>query len=173
MTFISFFIEIYCIILRQGIFMIDMLKNLFGKKQEEYVPDPPGRTFNRVLTGQYFGCEDKNADAQTIANAKKDKIDQIEELELIPMYVRYTYENTTSDATQEERRPISAHVAFQKEVFAEKWNMIHITEISFTVYSADFDEFEKMAGVSLSEDFRDLTNTKFAGKDRRKEKREV
>lgn len=153
--------------------MIDMLKNLFGKKQEEYVPDPPGRTFNRVLTGRYFGCEDKNADEETIATAKKDKIDQIQELQLTPKFVRFSYENTAKDITEEERRPISAHVAFQKEVFAEKWNMIHITEIAFTVYSEDFDEFEKMAGVSLRDDFRDLTNTKFAGKDRRKQSRDV
>ena len=151
-----------------------MLYNLFGKKPEEYVPDPPGRTFNRVLTGRYFGCEDENADEETIANAKQDKIDQIQELELTPKFVRYTYENTTHDETREEhRRPISAHVAFQKEVFAQKWNMVHITEISFTVYSEEFEEFEKMAGVSLSNDFRDLTKTKFTGKDRRKEKREV
>jgi hypothetical protein len=154
--------------------MIDMLKNLFGKKQEEYVPDPPGRTFNRVLTGRYFGCEDKNADEKTIANAKQDKIDQIKELELKPKFVRYTYEKRHNKETNiEDKSPISAHVAFQKEVFAENWNMIHVTEISFTLYSEEFDEFERMAGVSLSKDFRDLTNTKFTGKERRKEKRGI
>ena len=151
-----------------------MLKNLFGKKTEEYIQDPPGRTFNRVLTGRYFGCEDKNADEETIANAKQEKIDQIQELELTPKFVRYTYKNATDDETvEEERSPVSAHVSFQKEVFAQKWNMVHITEISFTVYSEEFEEFEKMAGVSLSKDFRDLTETKFTGKDRRKEKREI
>lgn len=153
--------------------MIEMLKNLFSKKQEEYVPDPPGRTFNRVLTGRFFGCEDKNADEETISQAKQDKIDQIKELELKPMFVRFTYEDAPDDTVaDEDRHPISAHVAFQKEVFAEKWNMVHVTEISFTVDSTEFDEFEKMAGVSLKDDFRDLTNTKFAGKDRRKEIRE-
>ncbi len=151
--------------------MIEMLKNLFGKKQEAYVPDPPGRTFNRVLTGRYFGCEDVNADAAAIAEAKREKIDQIKEHELDPMFVRFTYKNTNTDENEEESHPISAHVAFQKEVFAEKWNMVHVTEISFTVYYADFEEFEKMAGVSLTKDFRNLTSTKFAGKDRRKEKR--
>jgi hypothetical protein len=155
--------------------MIEMLKNLFGKKnEEEYVPDPPGRTFNRVLTGRYFGCEDLNADETTIAKAKQDKIDQINELELAPMFLRYTYDDTKKRTSQEEENhPVSVHVAFQKEVFAEKWNMIHITEISFTVYYADFDEFETMSGVSLADDFRDLSSTTFNGKDRRKENREA
>jgi len=70
----------------------------------------------------------------------------------------------------------SAHVVFQKEVLAEKWNMIHVTEISFVVQYCDFEEFEKMSGVKLNEDFRDLTsetkNTSYKGKERRKEKRE-
>jgi hypothetical protein len=164
--------KIYCIISKEGNIMIKMLKNLFSKKQEEaYVPDPPGRTFNKVLTGRFFGCEDKNADAETIAKAKKDTIDQIQELELVPMFVRFTYDDTTKNESEEEKHPTAAHVAFQKEVFAENWNMIHITEISFIVNSSDFDEFEKMAGVSLTKDFRDLTNTMFTGKDRRKEER--
>ena len=155
--------------------MIEMLKNLFTKKQEtEYVPDPPGRTFNRVLTGRCFGCEDANADETTIVAAKQEKVDQINELELVPMFVRYTYEDTNeNDIQEEEKHPISAHVSFQKEVFAEKWNMIHITEISFTVYYDEFDEFEKMSGVSLTEDFRDLSATTFNGKDRRKENRDT
>jgi len=151
--------------------MIEMLKNLFGKRKiEEYVPDPPGRTFNRVLTGRYFGCEDKNADEATIAKAKQEKIDQIREHELVPMFVRFTYDDTQEDET--DMQPICADVAFQKEVFAKNWNMVHVTEISFTVLSSDFDEFEKMAGVSLTKDFRNLTNTTFSGKDRRKQKRE-
>lgn len=159
--------------MKEGSVMIEMLKNLFSKKQEEHVPDPPGRTFNRVLTGRFFGCEDKNADEESIAQAKQDKIDQIQELELKPMFVRFTYKDTSDDNVADEARiPISAHVAFQKEVFAEKWNMIHVTEISFTVDSTEFEEFEKMARVSLKNDFRDLTNTKFAGKDRRKERRD-
>jgi hypothetical protein len=154
--------------------MIEMLKNLFAKKEEEYVPDPPGRTFNRVLTGRYFGCENANADESAIATAKQEMIDQLHELELVPMFVRYTYEDTNKKNIQEEENhPTSAHVTFQKEVFAEKWNMVHITEISFIVYYADFDEFEKMSGVSLTEDFRDLSSTTFNGKDRRKEKRDT
>ena len=153
--------------------MIKMLKNLFGKKQEtEYVPDPPGRTFKRILTGRYFGCEDINADEDSIAKAKQDKIDQIKELELVPMFLRYAYDDTKKRISQEEENhPVSVHVAFQKEVFAEKWNMVHVTEISFTVFYADFDEFEKMSGFSLADDFRDLSSTTFNGKDRRKEKR--
>lgn len=154
--------------------MIEMLKNLFGKKKEEHIPDPPGRTFKRILTGKYFGCEDVNADEDSIAKAKQDKIDQIKELELVPMFLRYTYEDKNKRETEdEENYPVSADVAFQKEVLAEKWNMIHITEMSFTVFYADFDEFEKMSGVSLSNDFRNLSTTTFNGRDRRQERREA
>jgi hypothetical protein len=157
--------------------MIKNLKKLFGKKKEQPdVPNPPGRTFNRVLTGRYFGLEDVNADKDAIATAKQEMIDQIKELELVPMYIRYAYDSKKKNGFDaEEDHPTSAHVAFQKEVFAEKWNMVHVTEISFTVLSADFEEFEKMAGVSLHNDFRDLSSTtfKFNGKERRKEKREA
>ena len=154
--------------------MIEMLKNLFAKnKEEEIIPDPPGRTFKRILTGRHFGCEDVNADEDSIAKAKQEKIDQINELELTPMFLRYTYDDTKKGTSEEENNPTSVHVSFQKEVFAEKWNMVHITEISFTVYYADFDEFEKMSGVSLADDFRDLSSTTFNGKDRRKEQREA
>jgi len=153
--------------------MIEMLKNLFGKKnEEEIIPDPPGRTFKRILTGRYFGCEDVNADENSIAKEKQEKIDQINELSLLPMFLRYSYNHIKERTSQEEdTHPVSVHVAFQKEVFAEKWNMIHITEISFTVYYADFDEFETMSDVSLADDFRDLSSTTFNGKDRRKENR--
>jgi len=165
--------------------MIKIFKSLFGKKKEkEYVPDPPGRTFKRIETGRYFGCEDVNADESRVVQAKQGKIDQIAELELIPMFTRYSYEDTSKNKSitqTEEHHPdpkvSSVHVVFQKEVFAEKWNMTHVTEISFTVNHSDFDEFEKMSGVSLSDDFRDLSSEKnstaFKGKDRRKEKREV
>ena len=155
--------------------MIEMLKNLFSKnKEEEYVPSPPGRTFKRILTGRYFGCEDPNADENKIAEAKQEKIDQIHELELLPMFIRYSYDERNKKGTDsEESHPTSVHVTFQKEVFAEKWNMVHVTEISFTVFYADFDEFEKMSGVSLTDDFRNLSSTTFNGKDRRKEKRDA
>jgi hypothetical protein len=155
--------------------MIEMFKKIFGKKKEQTdVPNPPGRTFNRVLTGRYFGCENVNADDDTIAKAKQEKIDQIKELELVPMFIRYSYDRKRGEGIdREEDHPTSAHVAFQKEVFAENWNMVHVTEISFTVYYSDFDEFEKMAGVSLNDDFKDLTSTTFNGKDRRKDEREA
>ncbi|UPT76632.1 hypothetical protein MN086_06130 [Sulfurovum sp. XGS-02] len=155
--------------------MIEMIKKLFGKKKEQPdVPNPPGRTFNRVLTGRYFGLEDENADRDAIAKAKQEKIDQIKELKLVPMFKRYTYASKKKkDFNAEKNHPTSVHVAFQKEVFAENWNMVHVTEISFTVLYADFEEFEKMAGVSLHNDFRDLSSTTFNGKERRKEKREV
>ena len=155
--------------------MIELLKKLFGKKKEQSdVSNPPGRTFNRVLTGRYFGLEDVNADEDAIARAKQEMIDQIKELELVPMFMRYDYDSKKKkDFDAEEDHPTSVHVAFQKEVFAEKWNMVHVTEISFTVLSADFDEFEKMAGVSLNGDFRDLTSTAFNGEERRRASREA
>ena len=154
--------------------MIEIIKNLFGiKKEEKQIPNPPGRTFKRILTGRYFGCEDINADKDAIAKEKQDKIDQIKELGLVPMFVRYSYQNSKkADLKIEEVHPISANVAFQKEVFAEKWNMVHVTEISFTVYYSEFDEFEKMSGFSLKKDFRDLSSTSFSGRDRRTEKRD-
>ena len=108
-------------------------------------------------------------DESRIAESKQRKIDQIAELELIPMFIRYSYENTNGKIS-------SVHVVFQKEVLAEKWNMVHVTEISFIVNSTDFDEFEQMSGLSLNNDFRDLTSkdksTPYRGKERRKEKRE-
>jgi len=94
------------------------------------------------------------------------------------MFIRYSYKNKIGKQVKDNDLPpeiSSAHVVFQKEVLAEKWNMIHVTEISFIVNYADFDEFEEISGVSLSNDFRDLTsedkNTPFRGKERRKEKR--
>ena len=140
--------------------MIKKIKSLFGTQKEEVVSDPPGRTFKKVLTGDYFDGAKKDAD--TIARSKQDKIDQIETLELLPKFLRFTYE---------KEEPISVHVAFQKEVFARKWNMIHVTEISFTVKASDIEEFEKMAGVSLKNDFKDLTEVHYEGKERRKGQR--
>ncbi len=115
-------------------------------------------------------------DENSIAEAKQRKIDQIVELELIPMFIRYSYKNKIKTDNEDNNLEISsAHVVFQKEILAEKWNMIHVTEVSFIVNYADFEEFEKMSGVSLSNDFRDLTanekNTQYNGNERRKEKR--
>ena len=165
--------------------MLEIFKRLFGKKKEEkYIPDPPGRTFNRVVTGRYFGCEDVNADESRVAQAKQKKIVQIAELGLIPMFTRYSYEDTSTNikGTQTgENHPdpkvSSVHVVFQKEVTSEKWNMTHVTEISFIVNRSDFEEFEKMSGVSLSDDFRDLSSngnsTAYKEKERRKKKRDT
>jgi hypothetical protein len=155
--------------------MIEILKNLFRKKkEEEYVQNPPGRTFKRILTGRYFGCEDPNADENKVAEAKQEKIDQIHELELVPMFIRYSYDGRKKKGTDsEETHPTSVHVTFQKEVFAKNWNMVHVTEISFIVNYSDFEEFEKMSGFYLNDDFRDLTSTTFHGEDRRKETRKL
>jgi len=140
----------------KGRSLIKSIKDFFIKSEKEaYHPNPPGRTFKRVLTGVYFGCENKTSDIAKIAQAKKDKIDHIRELELTPMNVTYTYKNIREQT--DDKQIVSAYVAFQKEVFAEKWNMIHVTEVSFTIYSDDFDEFEQMSGVNLTHDFRDVT----------------
>jgi hypothetical protein len=147
--------------------MIKVFKRLFGRQEEEQiVADPPGRTFKRVLTGDYFGCEKNETDISKIRQAKQSKISQIKELELVPMFIRYTFIKESI---------VSAHVAFQKEVHNKKWNMTHVTEISFTLYSDDFSDFEQMTDVKLSEDFRDLTTYEnddtYKGIERRKEKR--
>ena len=162
--------------------MIKVFKSLFGEeKEEEYIPDSPGRTFNKILTGKYFGCEDLNADEKRVSKAKQKKIDQIRELELIPMYIRYFYEDTGHKEIQAtEYHPItkasSVHVVFQKEVSAQRGQMTHVSEISFIIHRSDFNEFEKMSGLSLSNDFRDLTVYKssvpYTGEDRRKVARE-
>jgi len=161
--------------------MIKVFKSLFGgEKEKESIPDSPGRTFNKILTGKYFGCEDLNADETRISEAKQKKIDQITELELIPMFIRYSYEDTGHKEIQAtEYHPItkasSVHVAFQKEVSAQRGQMIHVSEVSFIIHRSDFNEFEKMSGISLSDDFRDLTSYKaapFNEKERRKKKRE-
>ena len=155
--------------------LIKIIKKLFSKrKKKEYTPDPPGRTFKRILTGRYFGCEDITADESKIAQAKQEKIDQICELELMPMYIKFTYETTQKE--DHNKKVLSAHVSFQKEVLAKKWNMVHVTEISFSVKHDDFDEFEQMSGVSLTKDFRDLTansdTAAYQGEERRKNRRE-
>jgi len=156
--------------------MIKLLKNVFAKKKEkEYVPDPPGRTFKRILTGRCFGCENINASEDNIAKAKQSKIDQIQELELLPVFIKYSYKDTKEEGN--DKKISSAHVAFQKEVLDEKWKMVHVTEISFTIDYSEFDEFEQMSGVSLHKDFRDLTpqanEATYQGKERRKERREA
>lgn len=149
--------------------MIGWLKKIIGIKEEQApAPEAPGRTFKRVLTGRCFGCENKEADTHAIKKAKEGKIAKIRELELKPMFLRYTYKEKGDPSSGIS----SAHVAFQKEVFAQKWNMVHVTEISFEVASWEFEEFETMAGVSLEKDFRDLTENTYRGKERRKRKRE-
>lgn len=142
--------------------MFKAIRNMFKGKKEEVTTDPPGRTFKRVLTGDYFSCEASEADEAMIEESKHSKIEQIKNLGLEPKFVRFTYKNNDID---------TAYVAFQKEVFAKKWNMIHVTEISFTVRANNIAEFEKMAGVSLKDDFNDLTEVTYDGQERRKEER--
>lgn len=151
--------------------MIGLIKKLFGtQKEEEFIPDPPGRTFKRVPTSKYFEGEYPPEETANIAKAKQNKIDQIKTLELLPKFLRYKF---NANDTQETA---AAYVVFQKEVFDEKWHMVHVTEVSFWVKATEFREFEEMAGVSLRNDFRDLTqinNETYRGDERRKEKREL
>ena len=140
--------------------MIKKFKKVFSKKEKEKVPtDPPGRTFKKVLVGEYFSCEKEDADQDFIEKSKQDKIDKIKLLELKPKFIRFSYK---------KEEVVSAHVSFQKEIFAEKWNMIHITDLSFTVRASSFEEFESMADVSLKKDFKDLTEMQYKGEERRK-----
>ena len=143
--------------------MIKKFKKVFSKKEKEKVPtDPPGRTFKKVLVGEYFSCEKEDADQDFIEKSKQDKIDKIKLLELKPKFIRFSYK---------KEEVVSAHVSFQKEIFAEKWNMIHITDLSFTVRASSFEEFESMADVSLKKDFKDLTKIQYEGEERRKTER--
>ena len=143
--------------------MIKKLKKVFSKNKKEPLPsDPPGRTFKKVLVGEYFLCEKEDVDQDFIAKSKQEKIDKIRILELEPKFIRFAHKNGEL---------LSAHVSFQKEVFAKKWNMIHITDLSFTVRASHFEEFETMSGVNLKDDFKDLSEVQYGGEERRSEKR--
>ena len=148
--------------------MFSFFKKLFSTQEESIEPEPPGRTFNRIITSKYFGCADENTDttdSEHIASLKQSKIDQIKELKLKPKFLRYHYKEGSDEIE-------SAHVAFQKEVSSQRGSMIHVTELSFIVKRHHFEELEKMANISLKNDFRDLTNYQYTGEERRKEKRE-
>ncbi|MDM5271573.1 hypothetical protein PGH07_05250 [Sulfurovum sp. zt1-1] len=151
--------------------MIGLIKKLFGKIEEkEFIPDPPGRTFKRVPTSKYFEGEYPPEELENIAKAKQNKIDQIKALELAPKFLRYTFKHNNNEEIT------AAYVVFQKEIFDEKWNMVHVTEVSFCVQSTDFEEFENMSGISLQNDFRDLSqinNKTYNGEERRREEREL
>ena len=154
--------------------MLNLLKKLFIKKETEVIQeDPPGRTFNQIYVGEYFGLKENNAEASLQKEAKVKKIDTIKEHALQPKFLRYIYPKNTKDFYS--ATAVSAYVSFQKEVQPKKWHMVHVTEISFIVRSDDFKEFEKMANVNLSKDFRELPpeNSKYVykGKDRRKKER--
>ena len=147
--------------------MLNFFKNIFSKKEETPEPEVPGRTFNRIITSKYFGCDEENStsDAEQIAKMKQSKINQINEFELEPKFLRYTY---SKDGGEIE----SAYVVFQKETTSQRGSMIHVTELAFTVRHHDFTEFETMAKISLEQDFRDLSNHQYNGEERRKEKRD-
>ena len=149
-----------------------LLKRIFGNKEVNHEEEKPGRTFRRVLTGDYFGLRNPDADAEAVQRAKEEKIRQIEALDLKPVYLRYSIRKGAGDTPQKEDIE-AAFVAFQKEVFDPKLNMIHVTEISFIVPRDEFAQFEEMAGVSLEKDFRNLyeTGKPYEGVDRRRKPR--
>ncbi len=135
--------------------MIAWLKRLFGKEEKVKEEEKPGRTFKRVLTGDYFGLQNPEASSEDVVAAKQEKIDTIRTLGLKPVFLRYTLKKQIlSDGIP---KITAAHVAFQSEILDEKWNMVHVTEVSFIVPKEEFEEFEQMAGVRLENDFRDLT----------------
>jgi hypothetical protein len=152
--------------------MMTLLKKLFGRKEEKKEEEEaPGRTFKRILTGDYFGLRNPDATAEMVQVAKQDKIDQIRELGLTPKFLRYARKKTLE--SPDEIVITAAHVVFQKEEYDDKLHMIHVTEISFLVPKEEFEEFERMAGVSLKDDFRDLYEAEqaYKGKERRKKPR--
>jgi hypothetical protein len=150
--------------------MIRLLKKLLVRTETKREEDLPGRTFKRILTGEYFGLQDTNASKEAIEAAKKDKIDKIKSLHLSPKFIRYISKKSfVNNHTPEVK---AAHVVFQNEIYDEKWHMVHVTEVSFIVPKEEFSEFEEMAGVTLSKDFRDLTEypgkPKYQGVERRR-----
>ncbi len=150
-----------------------LLKRIFGKKENhKNEEEAPGRTFKRILTGDYFGLRNRDADAEAVQRAKKEKIRLVEELGLKPVYLRYRLGKGTGESPQKEDIE-AAYVAFQKEEYDPKLHMVHVTEISFIVSKDEFAEFEEMAGVSLEKDFRNLYDNgkPYEGIDRRKQPR--
>jgi hypothetical protein len=147
--------------------MFGLLKKLFGISEKQIEEVAPGRTFKRILTGDYFGLRNPDVTPEMVQKAKEEKVEKINALELKPMFLRYAHKK---DLQTGEKYITSAHVVFQKEVFDKKLNMIHVTEISFIIPKEEFEEFEQMAGVSLEKDFRNLyeTDSSYQGKERRK-----
>ncbi len=153
--------------------MFGLLKRIFGKKEEnQSEEEAPGRTFRRILTGDYFGLRNPDAGEEAVQKAKEEKIRQIEELGLKPIYLRYRLGKGPGETPQKEDIE-AAYVAFQKEEYDPKLNMVHVTEISFIVSKDEFTEFEAMAGVSLENDFRNLYDNgkPYEGVDRRRKPR--
>jgi len=149
-------------------------KKLFSEKEEERPPEKPGRIFNKVLTGRYFGCEEDIHDEERIAAAKREKVKLIEEMELLPKFKRsltVTYDTPLKDPAKRAEEGQAVHLVFQKESMHN--SMVHITELSFIVKGCDLEEFEEMSGISLENDFRDLTNFVYEGEERRKKDREA
>jgi len=146
--------------------MFSWFKNIFISSPSHTKETPPGRTFKRILTNEYFGLANTVTNPKLQKEAQERKITQINEHNLLPIYVTYHYEH---------KKIIAAKVAFQKEEHAKKWNMIHITEISFLLYLEDFKDFEVMTKTNLKENFIDVTpeHIDYEGIERRKNVRDL
>ena len=142
-----------------------MLQLFQASTQQDIKKDPPGRTFTRIPTGEYFGLQDNdNATPEAHRKSKLSKINQIKSHQMKPKYISYQYSTNGLDIK-------NARVVFQKEIFAEKWNMLHVSEISFIVHANEFQELEEMASVNLKKDFKDILENTYQGKERRQQTR--
>jgi len=139
-----------------------MLQFFQNSTQRDIENETPGRTFTRIPTGEYFGLQNNYATKNAHFESKLSKINQIKSHQMQPKYISYQYNNLDIQ---------NARVVFQKEVLAVKWNMIHISEISFIVYADDFKEFEEMASVNLKKDFKEIKEDYYQGKERRQKTR--
>ena len=141
-----------------------MLQLFQNSTKQDLKKDPPGRTFTRIVTGEYFGLQDNNATPEAHRKSKLSKINQIKSHQMKPKYINYQYSANGLDIK-------NARVVFQKEIFAEKWNMLHVSEISFIVYANEFEELEEMASVNLKKDFKDISENTYQGEERRQQTR--
>jgi len=146
---------------------MNIIDRIFGKK-EKSMSENPGRTFTRIMTGDYFGLRSEDASTEASQQAKAEKIEQIKVLGMTPKFVRFRCKE--GKETQQDDKITAGHVTFQKEEYDPKLNKVHVTEISFIVPKEEFEEFETMAGVSLKEDFKNLyeNDSTYNGKERRK-----
>jgi len=151
--------------------MFSLFSNRRKKEEKRGEEEKPGRAFKRLMLGEYFGLQDKQAPKEAHQRAMQRKTNEIKRLQLKPAHLRYI-RKTRIEKGEEHTYVAGAHVAFQKEEYNERWHMVHVTEVSFLVRAEEFDTFQTLCGVRF-EDFRDLTDFEYKGKERRKKPREM